>query len=102
MVEYLRQVSGAILQYFTPMASAFVARKQYDKLQQLQILGTHVVLAAAFTITITLFLRISTFLLLWIGLEFQQYATPVLKILVVFIALSAPNVAVPSLAIAMG
>lgn len=102
MVEYLRQVSGAILKYFTPMASAFEARKQYDKLQQLQIRGTQVVLAVALPAAITLFLRGGTFLLLWIGPEFQQYATPVLRILVVFIALSAPNVAVPSLAIAMG
>ena len=102
MVEYLRQVSGAILKYFTPMASAFEARKQYDKLQQLQIRGTQVVLVVALPVAITLFLRGGTFLLLWIGPEFQQYATPVLKILVVFIALSAPNVAVPSLAIAMG
>jgi O-antigen/teichoic acid export membrane protein len=102
MVEYLRQVSGAILKYFTPMASAFEARKQYDRLQQLQIRGTQVVLIVALPAAITLFLRGGTFFLLWIGPEFRQYATPVLKILVVFIALSAPNVAVPSLAIAMG
>jgi O-antigen/teichoic acid export membrane protein len=102
MVEYLRQVSGAILKYFMPLASAFEARKQYERLQQLQIRGTQVVMVVALPVAITLFLRGGTFLLLWIGPEFQQHATLVLQILVVFVAMSAPNVAVPPLAIALG
>jgi O-antigen/teichoic acid export membrane protein len=102
MVEYLRQIAEAILKYFAPLASAFEARKQFDRLRQLQIRGTQLVLLVTLPIVVAIFIRGGTFVGLWIGPDFRRASTPALKVLALAAAITLPNLGSPSLLIALG
>jgi O-antigen/teichoic acid export membrane protein len=102
MLEYVRQIAAAILKYFTPLASTFEARKQFDRLRQLQIRGTQLVLLVTLPIVVAVFIRGGTFVGLWIGPDFRRSSTPALKVLAIAAALALPNLGSPSLLIALG
>jgi len=101
MVEYVRQIAIAILVYVMPLASSFRARNQNDRLQRLHLRGTQAVLLVTYPAVITLLLRGSTLLRLWIGSAFSVEATQILQILILAAALMLANSSVNGVALAL-
>jgi O-antigen/teichoic acid export membrane protein len=101
MVEYVRQIAFSVLKYFMPLASSFRARNQFDRLRQLHLRGTQVVLLVTYPIVITLFVRGSTLLRLWIGATFSAEASRILQVLSVAAAIMLANASVNGVALAL-
>jgi len=101
MVEYVRQIAIAILVYVMPLASSFRARNQFDRLQRLHLRGTQAVLLVTYPVVITLLLRGSTLLRLWIGATFSDEATRILQVLIIAASLMLANASVNPVALAM-
>jgi O-antigen/teichoic acid export membrane protein len=101
MVEYTRQIAISVLKFFMPLASSFRALDQFDRLRQLHVRGTQLVLLVTYPVVITLVTRGDTLLRLWIGDRFSAEATRVLQILAVAAALMLANASVNGIALAL-
>ncbi|SFS16779.1 Membrane protein involved in the export of O-antigen and teichoic acid [Granulicella pectinivorans] len=101
MVEYVRQIAFSVLKFFMPLASSFRALDQFDRLRQLHVRGTQLVLLVTYPIVITLVIRGDTLLCLWIGDRFSVEATRVLQILAIAAALMLANASVNGIALAL-
>ena len=101
MVEYVRQIAIAILVYVMPLASSFRARNQFERLKRLHVHGTQAVLLVTYPVVITLLLRGSTLLRLWIGPGFSNEATRILQVLIIAASLMLANCSVNGIALAL-
>ena len=101
MVEYVRYIAISLLRYIMPLASSFGARNQSDRLRQLHLHGTQIVLLTTYPAVITLFLRGNTLLTLWIGAKFSAEATQILQILSAGVAVMLTSASVNGIALAL-
>jgi O-antigen/teichoic acid export membrane protein len=83
LLEYARQVVGAIGTIVFPLASSMDAEGRHGELRRLLIHGTRATLLVALPIQAALFFRGHTFISLWVGPEYADLSGRVLQILLV-------------------
>jgi O-antigen/teichoic acid export membrane protein len=83
LVESVRQVLLTISPVFMPIASRFDATGRTDSLRRLLSTGTRLILVLILPILVTLFVRGETFIGLWMGVEYAERASAVLRILAI-------------------
>src|SRR5678815_5516733 len=91
LIGYARQIVSSMTTTFTPLASSFEAKGNYENLRRLVIHGTRAALLVSLPILVALFFRGHTFISLWMG---EQYAKPsgtVMEILLLSVAFSSAN-----------
>jgi O-antigen/teichoic acid export membrane protein len=91
LIGYSRTIVSSMTTTFTPLASSFEAKGNYENLRRLVIHGTRAALLVSLPILIALFFRGHTFIRLWMG---EQYARPsgtVMEILLLSVAFSSAN-----------
>jgi len=83
LLEYARQVVGALGTVVPPLASSLDAQGRQGELRRLLIQGTRATLLIALPIQAALFFRGHTFIALWVGQEYADVSGKVLQILLV-------------------
>jgi O-antigen/teichoic acid export membrane protein len=83
LLEYARQVVGALGTIVFPLASSLDAQGRHGELRGLLIKGTRATLLIALPIQAALFFRGQTFISLWVGQEYAAASGRVLQILLV-------------------
>jgi O-antigen/teichoic acid export membrane protein len=83
MIDYLLTLISYMSTTILPMASAFEAQKNYEKLRQLLVVGTKYCVAIILPISITYVVLGETFINIWMGPQYGPDSAKVLAILTV-------------------
>ncbi len=83
LIQYLRNIVLQITTTVTPVASAFDARAQNERLKKLLVLGTRYCLLVIFPIGIVYLILGENFINLWMGPEYGPPSSEVLTILMI-------------------
>lgn len=83
LLEYARQVVGALGTVLFPVASSLDAQGGRAELRRLLIDGTRATLLIALPIQAALFFRGHTFIALWVGAEYAEVSGKILQILLI-------------------
>jgi O-antigen/teichoic acid export membrane protein len=104
LISYSSQVTSAVSTTFTPMASGLEASGRYADLQRLLMRGTQATLSLILPIALALIFRGQTFISLWLGPQYAQYAgisETVLRILTIGLFFSTANSTAGSIIVAI-
>ncbi len=91
LMNYARGLIGGISTTMTPLASSLEAGEHADDLQRILLKGTRYATLIILPIALTFMLRGTSFIGLWMGLEYRALSGRVLLILSVALALAAGN-----------
>src|SRR5688572_30427709 len=83
LVESVRQVLLTVGPVFMPIASRFDATGRTDSLRRLVSTGTRLILVLILPILVTLYVRGETFIGLWMGQDYAEPASAVLRVLAI-------------------
>lgn len=100
LCRYTQQMIGALSTTFTPAASAYEATGNLAGLRSLYLNGTRATMVISLPIIITLIVRGSSFIGLWMGPQYAKSSGTVLIILAVALLFSLQNS--PAVSIAWG
>jgi O-antigen/teichoic acid export membrane protein len=102
LCRYTQQVVSAMNATFTPAASAYEATGDMEGLRALYSNGTRATLAISLPIVLTLIIRGSTFIGVWMGPQYSRTSGIVLVILATALLFSLPNNTAGSIAFGVG
>jgi O-antigen/teichoic acid export membrane protein len=102
LVEYHKQVAGALTQVFMPLTSGLNAINDAANIRRVLVHGTRVSLLVSWPIQAVLFLRGGTFISLWMGAEYGATSGYLLQILILSNLLAAGNGVSGSIAFGVG
>ena len=98
LCRYTQQIVGAMTTTFTPAASTYEALGDSSRLRALYYNGTRATMALYLPIVITLIIRGSSFIGVWMGPQYARTSGTVLAILATALLFSLPNSAAGSIA----
>jgi O-antigen/teichoic acid export membrane protein len=81
LIDYTRTFANSMAQTLMPVASGFSARGETTQLRRLLVHGTRLALFVAWPIEIALFIRCETFIGLWMGPDYVEVPSLILRIL---------------------
>jgi O-antigen/teichoic acid export membrane protein len=91
LCRYTQQLIGAMTMTFTPAASTYEVAGHAGSLRALYYNGTRATMALSLPIVITLIIRGSSFIRVWMGSEYAKTSGTVLAILAAALLFSLPN-----------
>ena len=91
LIGYARQIVSSMTTTFTPLASTFEAEGSFDNLRRLLIHGTRAALIVSLPIVVALFFRGETFIRLWMGEQYAQPSSTVMRILLLSVVFASAN-----------
>ncbi len=83
LIEYLKNIVAQVTTTITPVASAFEAREQNERLKSLLLIGTRYCLLIIFPVGIVYLILGKNFIDLWMGPEYGPPSSRVLTILMI-------------------
>jgi O-antigen/teichoic acid export membrane protein len=83
LVQYMRDTVSGLATTFMPASASLEANKEQEKLTRLLIEGTAATLLVALPVIVGLFLRGGTFIRLWMGAEYAETSSRVLRVLLI-------------------
>ncbi len=83
LIEYLKNIVAQVTTTVTPVASAFEAREQNERLKNLLLIGTRYCLLIIFPVGIVYLILGERFIDLWMGPEYGPPSSEVLTILMI-------------------
>ena len=89
LIGYSRTIVSSMTTTFTPLASMYEAKGNYESLRRLLIHGTRAALIVSLPILVALFFRGHTFIRLWMGEQYAQISGTVMQILLLSVAFSS-------------
>jgi O-antigen/teichoic acid export membrane protein len=98
LCRYTQQIFGAMTMTFTPAASMFEAAGDTSRLRALYYNGTRATMALSLPIVITLIVRGSSFIGLWMGPQYSRTSGTVLAILATALLFISTNASAGAIA----
>jgi O-antigen/teichoic acid export membrane protein len=91
LIHYSRIIVGGIAKTSTPLASAFEAQGDPERLRQATLVGSGYATLVVLPVAVTFLLRGSSFIALWMGAEYGELSGKVLWILTIGLIFSASS-----------